>query len=200
MAFAVEPIWKDQTVVIIAGGESVTAKDIRQIAIARLEGRCRVLAVNDAVYLTAGIADWIHAADARWWGWHHHRLTDFGGTKTTVHSRTSLEWVTGCLQKTGKDGFDPNPSCVRGNNSGMQAICIAVHAGANRLILVGFDLQGGHWFGRHPDGIDDARSTAMLPYFNSLARPLQERGIDVVNTSESSLLTCFPKQKLCEAL
>lgn len=195
MAFRIDPVWIGKTVVIIAGGESVTARQARHVAIARMEDRCRVLAVNDAVYL-AWYADWLHAYDSRWWRWHSQRLGEFKGIKTTVQEETPDACVTGKLVRSGIDGFDRSPWAVRGNNSGYQAICIAMHAGANRILLLGFDMSGGHWFGAHPDGRNDDRSAVMRLHFATLNEFALERGCKILNCSPQSSLDCFPQNDL----
>lgn len=66
VSYAIEPIWQGQTVVIMASGPSLTLEQVRRVAIAKLKDRCRVIAVNDAIFI-AWWADWLHAYDSRWW-------------------------------------------------------------------------------------------------------------------------------------
>jgi hypothetical protein len=195
--YRIDPVWAGQTAVILGGGSSLTASAVRQVALARLENRCRVIAVNDSVYL-AWWADWLHAADLSWWQSHVQTIPRFDGVKTTIDELVSPQWVTGTLKVTGVEGFDPDLACIRtGNNSGYQALHCAIHAGASRIVLVGFDMQGNHWSGISPssDYVD-----TMAPHFASLLPTIEARKIEVFNVSTISALGVFPYCPLNEAL
>lgn len=185
------------TVVCIGGGPSLTPEDVEY---------CRgkvsaAIAVNDA-YKLAPWADVLYAADRQWWRWHNGAPT-FTGLKFTV--QTSRVWSgVGVLENTGQTGLEMNPSGVRtGMNSGYQAINVAVHLGASRILLLGYDMQcvGGkkHWFGDHPTKIRPPFS-AFLPHFRTLVEPLKALGVSVVNCTPHSALKCFPMMPIREAL
>jgi hypothetical protein len=199
VTFTIDPIWKDQRVVIIAGGETVTSAVVRQIAMARLEGRCRVIAVNDAIYI-AWFADWLHGADFKWWSRHIHRVQHFKGIKTTIADQVPEAWAHR-LECTGREGFDENPgNCRSGNNSGFQALHCAIHTGADRIVLVGFDMAGGHWFEGHPGEPETDRTVTMAPAFTSLKPAIEKRGITILNASPRSELHTYPMVPLADAL
>ena len=102
-----------------------------------------------------------------------------------------LNWVYGrSLSGVGHD-------CVHfGGNSGYQAMNLAYLWGAKRLVLLGFDCKkvGGkdHWFGQHPKGL-----TQVQPYeiwqkhFEQMAKEFADLGVEVINCSPDSALTCF---------
>ncbi|HCZ48509.1 MAG TPA: hypothetical protein DCZ11_05850, partial [Gammaproteobacteria bacterium] len=47
-------------------------------------------------------------------------------------------------------GLSASPLRIhQGGNSGYQALNLAVLLGAERVILLGYDMHGGHWHGRH---------------------------------------------------
>jgi hypothetical protein len=108
---------------------------------------------------------------------------------------------------TGADGLDRSPGCLRhGNNSGFAAINLAVHFGAQRIYLLGYDMRARpdgkmHWHSGHvflrngPRALDN-----MLPYFPSLIEPLRRLGIQVINLNPDSRIECFPKRPLLEVL
>lgn len=88
-------------------------------------------------------------------------------------------------------------------NSGAAAIVAAVHLGAQRIILLGYDCQrtGGkaHWHGDHPKGLGNAGSLDKWPaQFEKLARDL--RNFNIVNCTRETALTCFPRVPLERAL
>lgn len=198
--FRIEPAFAGHTVVILANGASFTAKAARHVAIARLEDRCRVIAVNDTIY-PAWWADWLHATDAKWWRWHIQSVQHFRGIKTALVEGLPPPWGVGLLRNTGKEGFDPDAdACRNGGSSGYAAIHCAIHAGAKRILLVGLDLSGERWFGRHPDGLETDYAIVMAPSFPTIIPAAIERGVRIINCSLDSSLTCFPKLSLEEAL
>lgn len=202
--WSVPRMWEGETVVIVSGGPSLDLAQVHRVFIAHAEKRCRVIAVNDAVF-PCWWADWLHAADAKWWHGHKdHGLANWLGIKTTgtpdaMTNRWGVRWFT----NTGKEGFDPDPSCYRtGGNGTYAAMHFAGHAGAGKVVLLGADMKGGtHWFGDHPRGI---RGTPDFPNwirrFATLVEPFREMGIEVVNCSPGSALECFPKARLEEVL
>lgn len=200
--FTIEPIWKGGTAVIIAGGPSFNLKQNRLIAQARMQpaSMVRVIAINDAIY-GAWWADWLHACDSLWWYHHIQSVHTFPGIKTTLAEDVPEPWVTGYLENTGCEGFDPDPSkCRTGANSAYQAMHIAIHAGVSRIILVGVDMKRSdkgdvHWFGNHPqhfmsDHVNFEKT--MIPHFAGLKPALSERGIEVINASPGTALHAFP--------
>lgn len=195
--FRIDPVWPSSTVVIVAGGPSLSLKQIHYVARARGHDACRVIAVNDAIF-PCFWADWLHAGDAQWWRWHIQEVYTFPGIKTTLADDIPAPWVDGYLEQSGDTGFDPDPTKMRtGSSSTYQAIGIAMHAGAKRIILLGVDMKPaengeGHWFGDHPNKIPCNYQQQMLPKFQSLKPFLADKGITVLNASPGSALDAFP--------
>lgn len=200
--WSVPRLWPGATVVIIAGGPSLTLRQVHHVARAKLEGRCHVIVVNDACYV-AWWADWLHGCDQKWWLRHAQTATRFSGIKTTLDTGIPRRWDIYRLDnldsadKTYSGGFDPNPTGLRtGKNGAYQAIGIAVHAGASRVLLLGVDMRSDgptHWHAGHPEGWGRTNhAVATLPWFATLVEPLAELGVEVVNCAPSSALTCWP--------
>ncbi len=201
------PIWAGATVFCLGSGPSLTQADVDAI-----RGAGRVIAVNDA-YRLAPWADALYACDATWWGWHPHAV-DLPGLKFTLDTT----WETDrndpalaallprltVLRNTGSLGYDPDPSALRtGRNSGFQAVHLAVHLGAVRIVLLGYDMAPAglrtHFFGEHP-------RPSPSPYeefrrcFDSLVEPLGLLGVEVVNCSRRTALATFPIRSLEDEL
>jgi len=199
----VERLWPRETVVCIAGGPSLTADDVEAC-----RGR-RVIAVNDA-YRLAPWADVLYASDAQWWKW-HKGVPGFGGLKFSIEqsAKRSRLWTfrdVRLLKMTGETGLEQDPSGVRtGKNSGYQSMNLAVHlTGGPRIILLGYDMYIGidgkhHWFGSHPNRVRPPLAS-FVRQFHTIVRPLAALGIEVVNCSRVTALTCFPRMSLQEAL
>ncbi len=107
---------------------------------------------------------------------------------------------------SGQLGMEDDPAKLRhGSNSGYQAINLAVHLGAKKIILLGYDMhrEGArdNWHDEpRPTSSPDKYAHSMLPHFASLVRPLAERGVEVVNATPGSALDAFPKATLEEVL
>lgn len=198
--YSVEILWPGKPIVILGGGSSLTASQFRDVAWARLDDRCRVIAVNDSVY-PAWWADWLHAADGKWWRAHIQRVQHFKGIKTTIDPSVPAAWVTGFLNPTGVTGFDQDPTCIRtGNGSGYQAVHCAMQACAKRVVLLGFDMQGGHWHSGHAGEAPTDHAETMRKHFETLVPTLEGLKIEVVNCSPGSALKCFPHAELSAVL
>lgn len=215
--WSIPRLWPGATVIIVAGGPSLSLRQIHHLAQARLAGKCKVIAVNDAIY-PCWWADWHHFCDEKWPRWHVHALKA-PAIKTSLAHELPSGWNVhrlfdaddrgagpGGKGKRDRGGFFPKPYGVRtGGNGAYQAIGIAIHAGAKRILLLGVDMKRGekdeaHWFGEHPDKVVTNYGVAMAPWFPSLVEPLAEMGIEVINCSLESALTCFPKARLEDVL
>lgn len=185
------------TFVLLGGGPSLTQADVDAV-----RGRAIVVAVNDA-YKLAPWADVLYACDAKWWRW-HGGVPSFAGPKYALDRNARFPGVA-VLRNTGTRGLELDPTGLRtGRNSGYQAINLAVHLGAKRIVLLGYDMQPTpsgktHWFGDHPDRIPSPYRL-MRQEFDSIAKPLRDAGVDVVNCSRRTALEAFPTGKLEDEL
>ncbi len=205
--WSVPRLWPGSTIVILAGGTSLDLAQVRQVAMARLEPRCRVIAVNDAIY-AAWWADLLYAADYGWWNVHRTTATKFKGIKVSCCETVPAQWgVKWLICDPNSEGLSPKPSQTHGGgNGGYQACNIAYHLGAARILLLGFDMHDGggkvHWHGRHEDlnNPDAVNYGSWLAAYPALARDLKAKGVEVINCSPGSALDCFPKARLEEVL
>jgi len=195
-------MWEGKTAVVMASGQSLTAEAADAV-------RHLPRVVTNATYRRAPDAEVIYAADTAFW-----RHKDYADVYDCPGFKVSCEQIRGVypntppgvliLRHAGAHGFVDDPTMVRtGSNSGYAAIHIAALAGAKRILLLGLDLTGGHWHGSHPHGLNNPRPysfTRWIRYFNGLAPHLKDRGIEVLNCSPISALTCFPKVALEEIL
>jgi len=201
-------LWPGSTIVCIASGPSLTIGDAAMCA----GGPARVIAVNGAVD-AAPWADVLFAADRDWW-LARSGMPGFGGLKVRA---TRLRAVNEApepalpfrdvlaLRSRQTGGLDDDPRFLAtGGNSGYLAVNLAVHLGARRIVLLGYDMQLGsagerHFHGDHgsalrnPEAEDLAR---WVVHFWSLQAALLERGIIAVNCSRVSALNCFPRRRL----
>ena len=202
------PIWKNKTVVCVAGGPSLDDKMslgyMRNIY--SPGNNSKIIAVNDAYKLIPD-ADILYACDSQWWEW-HKGAPDFKGYKLqhgyfpTYQDKTKksepypgIDYIT----SDGTSGFSEDMENIRtGGNSGYQAVHIAMQLGAKEVILFGYDMKAteekSHWFGEHPNGRGcNSRYERWIKEFEILAPIAKKKGINIYNASKNSALTCFKK-------
>lgn len=143
-------------------------------------------------------------------------LSQFPGIKVSCNPGSKNEpWVKYLGRDTGKTkGISSHPSLVSWNgNTGAAAISIAVHAGASRVLLLGFDMdidsntQMQHWHNLYDKGpVHDERRRRKLPFsrhltgFPVIADDAKKLGVEIINVSPNSTITCFPKMTTKELL
>lgn len=134
-------------------------------------------------------------------------LPDFKGLRVTGSARAKEAFpdlnLVGIDRRADLVRFDSFGFLGDGGNSGFQAMNLAPHFGADRLALVGFDMKGEHWHGKHPRGLNNPREANFVRWrlaFEASAPVLAAAGIAVFNTSEQSRLDCFPRRRLEDVL
>ena len=197
--WSVPRCFEGRTVAVLASGPSMSQEIASQVRAAGVPA----IVINN----TWQLAPWawaLYAADAEWWAHESNRAAhSFAG------HRISISRIGGVLElcNTGKRGFDPNPSHVRtGSTSGYQAVHVAAHTGAARILLCGFDYRhtGGekHWHGDHVAGLrntDPDCWPTWISHFESLRDELPA-GCEVINCTPGSAIGAFRRLDLEEAL
>lgn len=211
-AWSVPPEWRGETAVILASGPSLTREQCEAV-----RGKCRVIAVNnqgidtdcDGVRVPAFApwADVLYAADAKWWRHYADRALKFAGRKVTI--RDTLPWpeVYSLKQSSEHASFDPRPThLVSGGNSGYQAIHLAVHFGARRIILLGYDMKEGrnrrrHWFGNHEGKLNSRGNFfGWMRAMDKFAKVLAHMNVEVINCTADTALRSFRRAPLTEVI
>lgn len=199
----IEPRWSGR-VIVAATGPSLTAEQAEA---------CRneiVVAVNDAWRLFPW-ARVLYACDEAWWDI-HEGCPEFKGEKWSSHGGEKHNNKLACAERHGLQlvqGFDGeffalDGTHIRyGGNSGFQAINLALLMGANQVVLLGFDMRVNgkrHFFGDHPAGLSNSATyTNWVPNFENAAKWLPI-GIEIVNATPSSAITCFRMAALDDVL
>jgi len=212
MRYKVPSTWNGNTCVILAGGPSLPT-DIAT----RLSPKLRIITINDSWQL-APFADVLYFGDASWWHMQQDRNTRSIDGRFSFHDMIYKGfWVTianfaehpqvKCLWSTGQAGLETNPVALRtGSNSGYAAINLAYLYGAKKIVLLGYDMkcQGEktHWHNgpRERAGMFSVALNTFLPHFDALVEPLKTAGVEVVNATPDSALTCWPYAPLEEAV
>ena len=182
-----------------------------------MRGKYRVIAINDN-YSLAPWADLLYACDASWWDLHQGCLSFAGERWTQAYNPVlalkqplEAEKQKKIIKKYGlKYVFgDHNPSISNdprlihyGHNSGFQALNLAMHLGARRIILLGYDMKldksgKRHWFGEHPPQIaKNSNYKSFAAAFSEAASDILAAGVEVINCSRDTALTCFVRANI----
>lgn len=211
-AWSVPRLWEGETAAVLASGPSLTREQCEAV-----RGKCRVIAVNnqgidtldsDTRQMVPAFAPWadvLYAADLKWWKKYPSALK-FAGTKVTIGHRRNFPEVYS-LERSDCKAFDPDPTkLVFGGNSGYMAVHLAVHYGAKRILLLGYDMKNGprgrrHWFGNHPGMLNSKNAfSGWIRAFDKFSIYLTNLGVDVVNCTPNSALRCFRRVSLEKAL
>jgi hypothetical protein len=186
--------WSAHTAVVLASGPSLTAADCDLV---RASG-ARTIAVN-ATFRMAPWADVVYMGDLM-----AIRTYD----REVRAACAGQRWTCDSVAKQ-QYGWNQAVGLSRGGNSGHQAIHLAAKFGAKRIVLLGFDMQAGpdgkrHWHAEHPKPcVQRSIFPEWVLKMGVLAGELKASGVDVVNCSRVSALTCFPvgdlKDELCQS-
>lgn len=86
-----------------------------------------------------------------------------------------------------------------GGNSGYQAVNLAYILGAKTILLLGFDMFGTHYFGKHPKELDIASPFgSFIESFETI--DVKKLDIEIINCSRSTALACFPRKTIDSVL
>lgn len=165
---------------ILAPGPSLTAQQCERVR------HLNTIAVNNA-YQLAPWAEHLVANDRSWWR-RNPEAMNFAGGK---HSAVEVPHV---------QRVEPR-SYATESSSGVLALDLARNLGAKRVILLGCDMHGSHFFGPYTNGLTNTPQSRRLVHqqqFKQWAR--QNKGVHVVNCTPGSKLEAFPMASLDESL
>lgn len=172
------------TCVVMATGQSLSPEQVAHVNTAHDEQRCKVVAVSNA-YQLAPWADALVSNDMKWWRQHPQAL-EFAARK-----------FCGSDLK-GTERLPPVAMFPTGSNSGLQGMRVALMLGATRIVLLGLDMKGTHYFGKHPSPLKNSTPGD----FQRMLRQFQrwKSDAEVINCSPGSALTCFKTANLVDVL
>lgn len=180
---------KSKNIIILASGESIKNENLSIIPKDFI-----VIAVNDTYQLYPD-ADILYACDAVWW---RDSKPDFNGLKLSIsYSLDNVELLKTKDENNLKGELDKEFPYIRtGKNSGYQAINVAYHLHPKNIILVGYDMCGGHF-----NSDRQCPYNYFIPYFETLPEFFRRENIRIINASPISALNMFEKtNNLKEAL
>lgn len=192
----IEPEWRGDIAIVLAGGTSALSQDL-----SLLRGH-RVIAINSA-WTTWPAADVLFWADAKWW--QHFGALGFAGRKVTCSKYPARDTLQ--LKKVPPPGLATDPGKVTMKHTSLSgAIGVAVHLGVRAIVLLGADGKVGPGGRRHnhaaayPWPLKPGCFDLHAAELRGLVEPLRKRGITVINASPGSAWDIWPIMNLCEAL
>jgi hypothetical protein len=196
-------MWEGATVYILGGGHSLLDEKLE------LVHDKRVIGVNTSFML----GDWV---DVCWWGdppwydWNIIGLSEFGGLKACC-CKSLMNKPEVKVLKRSKDkpmGIDLRPNFVSWNkSSGSSAINLAVHFGAKKIVLLGFDMRPSdrgedNWHDLHKVKSPYTPYSEFLKAFPYIKKDARNLGVEIINSTMCSLISedIFPKISLEEVV
>jgi hypothetical protein len=168
-----------------------------------------VIGINVA-YLIGDWIDMVFFGDQSFFLPNQQKLAAFPNLKVSCHAGVQgFKWVKYVAKQSEKTkGISTVPTMVSWNgNSGGAAISVAVHAGAKRIMLLGFDMSlngknNQHWHDLYKRGTNP--NLKKMPFnrhlqgFPFIAKDAKRLGIEVINVSPESKIDVFRKVSLKE--
>ena len=124
----------------------------------------------------------------------------YRGPRIIIRSKwdsTLAQWdVKRVLRTKEHKGLCEMRNHVSGFDAGTSAINIAAHYGATEIIMLGYDMSGGH-FCEHPlQNPPKDHFTRHMACLDDIAADAKTKGIRIVNCSPTTAVTAFERQPL----
>ena len=212
VAWSAPPVWKGETFTILGCGPSLNIDDVMTCS-----EITRVIAINSS-FRMAPFADVLYAGDGHFWDQYPDAMNFTGirvGMAYDMHAGKyypniqdkdpAMIKMMGCSGETGLELYDRR-ALRMGRNGGFQAINLAVHLGAKRIILLGYDMQlvdgVNHWPGAEPRGKHQPPEPfdLFIPAFDTMVDDLAAQNIEVINCTPGSALETFPVMPIHEVM
>lgn len=234
MTWRVPKLWEGGECWILGGGPSLTrqfdipdkvVQDVLRKELPPNAYSSYMSAIHEkhviAVNMAFKIGDWIDMVfwgDKKWYLTNRAEVALFKGLKVTCHpyfanGRFPNENIK-CVAKdnTRPKGISTSNTAVSWNsNSGSAAISIAVHMGATKIILVGFDMKldedaKQHWHSEYGAMNRKDAKPGSLPFnrhllgFPHIARDALAMGVTIINACPDSAIPDFPRMSVKDIL
>ncbi len=167
----------------------------------------RVIGVNNCYEL----GDWVDVCwfgDSKWFQWYHEEFAFFSGLKATCNHKfvTEPRKNIKALLRGKPQGLETDPRKVSWNrSSGGSAINLAIHLGAKRIVLVGYDMRlidgAKNWKPHKREKTKPNPYVRFREPFKKIMEDAKALGIEIVNASpKSSLREWIPEVNLDKEL
>ena len=187
-----QKIWPNGTVHIIGSGPSISKTPLNY-----LRGK-NVITCNNA-YQLYPYSQYHAFRDFQWWEWHKQSLLKcyFGLLLTIAKQCEDLPGIIYLKHRSKLAVWPMESDTVAGIDTGGLALWAAVHLGATRIVLHGFDMRvvagRHHWHEDHPEPTNkEVYERRFMPAYASFPEALKMAGVEVLNATPESGLKVFP--------
>ena len=202
------------TIACIGTGPSLRQE---QIQAARTKG-FRLFACNDAIRWAPDAA-LLHACNYGWWAARWHEVAALPAEKWTTNGKAAAEFGVNWIAEVNRPGLSTDPKLLHhGHSSGYQLLGMAHRAGADRIVLLGYDMAFApdydgkatrigsgqrHLFGEYDSALQHWPSVKVRAGVHvellDLYRSVAEQGlVEIINATPGSALDCFPQADIRE--
>ena len=157
-----------------------------------------------ALFYSVNMAFWAH-----YWGL---GLSEHTAAKWTTNRDVADEYGVNWIAEVNKIGLSQDPDVIHhGHGSGFSLVSMAHRAGADRIILLGYDLKYSkdyngkqqvrgstprHYFGEYPASMQHWPSVSVIDGVHvelvDLYRSIKSQGlVEVINCTPDSAIDCF---------
>jgi|SRR6187399_1187527 len=172
---------------ILAPGPSMNAQTADAVRGWNVAAVGNVGILTDAFPALAPWAYCLVANDAGWWR-KHPAAKLFAGRKFSGNWIADVEQVHPCTFGTS-------------SNSGVLALDLVRNLGAKRVIMLGFDHQGTHFFGPYTNGCANTPLRRRKEFESQFGQwRAQNKGVDVINCTPGTKLKAFRRGDLKDFL
>ena len=189
---SIPSIWPGSTIAILGGGSSINEMNLTPV------WKFRTIGVNHSFRL--GPVDMLWFGDYDIFVDNENDIANFAGLKCTCNTRMpEMPWPGIKRVRRSDNNFgieSERTDMVRwNNNSGASAINVAYHLGAERVLLIGFDMRTvngkSHFHNRYPSTTRDPYAR-HLQCFPQIARDAEALGLEIINCTIGSAIKEFP--------
>jgi len=200
-----------RTIACIATGPSLTQQ---QVDTARDKG-FELFCCNNSIFLAPDAA-LLYAVNFAWWQWYYHDVKDFPCEKWSTSRQVAEKFGTNWIAEKMGYGLSTDPDVIHhGHGSGFSLVSMAHKKGADRIVLLGYDLKYSkdydgkarnpgstprHFFGEYPQPmqhwpsvhVKDGVHVELLELYRDVAK---QGLVEIINCTPDSAIDCFP---MCE--
>jgi len=205
--WTVPKLWPNSTVFIIGGGPSINDMDLNQLReLNTIICNTGFMAFPWAKVMYFGdckVHTWISWEDG---GRYAEGFDNYTGLKVSCCPDTLRDSRIHTLYRR-RRGLTDEPRTVGWNcNTGASAVNLAMHLGAKKVVLIGFDLQqingksNFHNYNFIPDEDPISIYKKFMNFWPYVKESAEKFGLEIVNTTLNSKLDLFPFVKLEDVL
>ncbi len=204
-----------ETIVCIGTGPSLTEE---QIQTAREKG-FRLFGCNNVFQIVPDL-ELLYGCNLGWWELYAAQASSHAAEKWTSNHEAADRYGLNWIEEANAPGLSEDPELIHhGHGSGYSLVNMALHKGAERILLLGYDLRYApdyngarriigsrprHFFGEYPSAIQHWPKVRVTNGVHDELveqyRTVADQGlVEVINCTPGSALDAFPVSDIADA-